>query len=260
MTPSAGPRLRIRLGLGLAALAMIAAPTVVPAAAAAESAGPLAPVSLRCEYLVNPMGIDMAKPRFFWVDRAHGARPGPVGLSDRRLDRPQGRRGRHLGQRQDRLPQVRSRSPSPGRRSRAASPISGRSAPGTGTAARAPGAPWRASTPGSSTRATGRASGSATKNQLRKEFSLKGRVKRARAYIAGLGYYELRINGRKAGNHVLDPAWTTYDKRVLYATYDVTSLAPRRSQRRRRHARQRLVQVAGPPSPAQHRARGRQRR
>ena len=52
---------------------------------------------------------------------------------------------------------------------------------------------------------------------------LKGRVKRARAYIAGLGYSELRLNGRKAGNHVLDPAWTTYDKRVLYVTYDVTS-------------------------------------
>jgi alpha-L-rhamnosidase len=61
------------------------------------------------------------------------------------------------------------------------------------------------------------------KNQLRKEFTLKGRVKRARAHIAGLGYYELRLNGRKAGNHVLDPGWTTYDKRVLYVTYDVTS-------------------------------------
>jgi alpha-L-rhamnosidase len=62
-----------------------------------------------------------------------------------------------------------------------------------------------------------------SKNQLRKEFTLKGRVKQARAYIAGLGYYELRLNGRKAGNRVLDPAWTTYAKRVLYATYDVTN-------------------------------------
>jgi len=45
---------------------------------------------------------------------------------------------------------------------------------------------------------------------------------RARAYIAGLGYYELRLNGRKIGDQVLDPGWTTYDKRVLYAAYDVT--------------------------------------
>jgi alpha-L-rhamnosidase len=61
-------------------------------------------------------------------------------------------------------------------------------------------------------------------NQLRKEFALARRPRRARAYIAGLGYYELRINGRKAGRSVLDPGWTTYDKRVLYASYDVTGL------------------------------------
>ena len=46
-------------------------------------------------------------------------------------------------------------------------------------------------------------------------------VERARAYIAGLGYYELRINGGKVGDHVLDPGQTDYGKRVLYATYDV---------------------------------------
>jgi alpha-L-rhamnosidase len=59
-------------------------------------------------------------------------------------------------------------------------------------------------------------------NLLRKEFSLPGRVMRARAYITALGYYELRINGEKVGDAVLDPAWTTYNKRVLYSTYDVT--------------------------------------
>ncbi|MFB3779110.1 MAG: family 78 glycoside hydrolase catalytic domain [Bryobacteraceae bacterium] len=59
-------------------------------------------------------------------------------------------------------------------------------------------------------------------SQLRKEFVLKTRPARARAYVSGLGYYELRINGRKVGDHVLDPGWTTYVRRVLYATYDVT--------------------------------------
>ncbi|MCS7315360.1 MAG: family 78 glycoside hydrolase catalytic domain, partial [Bryobacterales bacterium] len=61
-------------------------------------------------------------------------------------------------------------------------------------------------------------------NQLRKEFTLAARPVRARAFIAGLGYYELRINGQKVGDHVLDPGWTTYDKRVLYTSYDVTDL------------------------------------
>lgn len=62
------------------------------------------------------------------------------------------------------------------------------------------------------------------KNQLRKEFSIQGKVKRGRAFICGLGYYELRLNGRKVGINVLDPGFTTYEKRVLYSTYDITPL------------------------------------
>lgn len=62
---------------------------------------------------------------------------------------------------------------------------------------------------------------------LRKSFKAKGRIKKARAYISGLGYYELRINGSKVGDHVLDPGWTSYAKRVLYSTYDVTDMIKR---------------------------------
>ena len=60
------------------------------------------------------------------------------------------------------------------------------------------------------------------KNLFRKEFSADRKIKSSRAYIAGLGYYELYINGKKAGDHVLDPAWTDFDQTVLYAVYDVT--------------------------------------
>lgn len=58
---------------------------------------------------------------------------------------------------------------------------------------------------------------------LRKDFSTGKDVRRARAYVSGLGYYELRLNGQRVGDHLLDPGWTTYSKRVLYSTYDVTS-------------------------------------
>ena len=57
---------------------------------------------------------------------------------------------------------------------------------------------------------------------LRKEFILENPPASARVYICGLGYYELSINGQKVGDRVLDPAWTSFDQRALYATYDVT--------------------------------------
>ncbi|MDZ4710525.1 MAG: family 78 glycoside hydrolase catalytic domain [Saprospiraceae bacterium] len=40
--------------------------------------------------------------------------------------------------------------------------------------------------------------------------------------MSGMGYYVLHINGRKVGNHVLDPGTTDYSKQVLYTTYDIT--------------------------------------
>ena len=58
---------------------------------------------------------------------------------------------------------------------------------------------------------------------LRRAFSVRPGLKQARVYVCGLGYYELRLNGRKVGDHILDPGYTRYDKRVLYATYDVTA-------------------------------------
>src|SRR5690606_16430038 len=46
----------------------------------------------------------------------------------------------------------------------------------------------------------------------------------ARLYISGVGYYEAYLNGKKIGDSVLDPGWTTYSKQVLYAVHDVTSM------------------------------------
>ena len=59
---------------------------------------------------------------------------------------------------------------------------------------------------------------------LRKEFELREKSVMALAFVSGLGCSELRINGIKAGDRVLDPGWTDYKKRALYSTYDVTGL------------------------------------
>jgi len=59
---------------------------------------------------------------------------------------------------------------------------------------------------------------------LRKEFDLREKPAMALAFVSGLGHGELRINGRKVGDHVLDPGWTDYRKKALYSTFDVTGL------------------------------------
>ena len=58
---------------------------------------------------------------------------------------------------------------------------------------------------------------------LRKGFSVDKQVTSARAYIAGLGYYVLTIDGKRVGNRVLDPSFTAYNKTAEYSTYDVTA-------------------------------------
>lgn len=59
---------------------------------------------------------------------------------------------------------------------------------------------------------------------FRKEFYIKGKVKRARVYLCGLGYHEIYINGKKAGEQLLAPAYTDYRKRICYVPYDISSL------------------------------------
>jgi len=59
---------------------------------------------------------------------------------------------------------------------------------------------------------------------FRKEFAINKKVISARLYISGMGYYEAYLNGKKIGDHVLDPGWTTYRKQVLYAVYDITDM------------------------------------
>lgn len=58
---------------------------------------------------------------------------------------------------------------------------------------------------------------------FRKIFNANKKIQSARAYIAVAGLYELSLNGKKVGNHRLDPMYTRFDRRNLYVTYDVTS-------------------------------------
>ena len=55
-------------------------------------------------------------------------------------------------------------------------------------------------------------------------FTLNSEVASARAYVCGLGLYELNLNGEKAGNEYLMPGYYDYDNWLQYQTFDVTSL------------------------------------
>lgn len=58
---------------------------------------------------------------------------------------------------------------------------------------------------------------------LRKEFVMKAAVRRATAYVAGIGLHEFYVNGqRQGGKNVLQPVPSDYRKTIYYNTYDVT--------------------------------------
>ncbi len=56
---------------------------------------------------------------------------------------------------------------------------------------------------------------------LRKTFSLPGAPTRAMAYVASVGYHELFINGKRVGDRVLEPSISDLTQRARYVTYDV---------------------------------------
>lgn len=59
---------------------------------------------------------------------------------------------------------------------------------------------------------------------LRKQFNVSRRIKSATVFICGLGQFELHLNGKKVGDHFMDPGWTNFDKHALYVAFDVTGL------------------------------------
>ena len=59
---------------------------------------------------------------------------------------------------------------------------------------------------------------------LRKQFILNKKIRSATAYITAHGMYEAQINGHRVGDAYLTPGWTSYKKRLQYQTYDITNL------------------------------------
>lgn len=56
-----------------------------------------------------------------------------------------------------------------------------------------------------------------------KSFDVKRKIKKAKLFITALGVYEAQLNGKRVGDYVLAPGWTTYKKRLQYQEYDVSN-------------------------------------
>lgn len=191
---------------------------------------------LRCEYLLNPLGVDVARPRLSWELRSErkGARQTAYQIeasgegwtwdSDRTTsDESVGVRwaGPDLRSRQRVVWRVRVWD-----ERGVASPWSQPASFETGLLdvsdwqARWIGAPW-----------LGGPKTSSPCPFFRTVVSIRKPIATARLYASALGVYELEINGRRVGDDVLAPGWTDYRRRVPYRTYDVTALLRRGGNR-----------------------------
>ncbi|MDD4191015.1 MAG: glycoside hydrolase family 78 protein [Mangrovibacterium sp.] len=80
---------------------------------------------------------------------------------------------------------------------------------------------WKASWIGDG--AVGKDGNSRPSPYFRKEFAAGKKVKSARIYVTAHGLYELFLNGKKVSDDLFTPGWTSYNKRLQYQTYDVTA-------------------------------------
>jgi hypothetical protein len=204
-------------------------------------AGPSAPAgsltlsNLRCEYRVNPLGIDAERPRLSWV--LHSARRGErqtayrvlAASSDHALRSGLGDlwdsgkvssadsiqveyRGKPLRSHQRCWWKVRTWG--------ALGAASDWSAPASWSMGLLSSADWKArwiSRPAPNLPET-------PAPLFRKEFKILKPVRRAVAYVSGLGFFEMRLNGSRVGDRALEPGWTDYRQRIFYATDDVTAM------------------------------------
>ncbi len=203
--------------------------------------------SLRVENRVEPLGVDVLDPRFSWIPRSaeRGQRQTGyqvlVASSAERLAQDEGDvwdsgkvpsdqtfgvayAGRALEAHRWYFWKVRTWDRD-GRASTWSSPASwqvgmipvertGRS--GDRQREDEGGSPWHAAWIGAEEKETS--------PLLRKEFLLEKPIASAVAYAYALGWYELWINGRKAGPNVLAPVVSNLQKTLFYDTYDVTTL------------------------------------
>lgn len=215
----------------------------------------LSPTHLRCEYLSNPLGLDVLQPRLGWAlesdqrGQAQTAYEILVAASSKALRSGKGDLWRSGKMRSDRAQHIVYRGVLLRSRLRCywkvrvwdkKGKVSRWSAPATWEMGLLHPRDWQAKWIGGAATQDDSSPRTLPAPYFRKTFSLLKPVKTARAYFCGLGFGELWLNGHKVGDEVLSPNQTDYDqrplrkllypfddattKRVLYVAHDVTRL------------------------------------
>jgi alpha-L-rhamnosidase len=195
---------------------------------------PCQPVGLRCEHLVNPLGLDERLPRLSWrlADDRPGARqtawqiqaaPTCAGLAENPEVWDSGRvpgdtcldvvwGGRPLHSRREVFWRVRVWD------------LEGVASDWSETARFEMGLlqprDWSAEWIG---RPVEQPEASGPSPFLRRRFTLEGPVARARLYVTARGIFEVYLNGRRLGDACFAPGWTDYDRRLQVMVLDVTA-------------------------------------
>ena len=197
----------------------------------ATAGAALVPVDLRCDYAMNPAGVDSQNPRLFWSfktsgqDQKQSAFQVLVASSAKLLAQDHGDIWDSGKVTSDETIQI----PCPGDRLKSSEQvfwkvrtwdaygrISAWSRPATWTMGVLNPADWQAKWIGADDTTI-------PSLLLRHEFTVKPGLRRALVNICGLGEYELTLNGKKAGEDFLSPGWTKYDRTCLYDTRDITA-------------------------------------
>lgn len=58
---------------------------------------------------------------------------------------------------------------------------------------------------------------------FRKVVAVDKPIRQATLFMAGLGHFDLHLNGSKVGDHFMDAGWTKYDKEAQYVAFDLTN-------------------------------------